>query len=72
MIDFGAMVRASPLGILTGAQASGFELLLSSVALKCLVFGGLRVGGGIDEKASVAHSHDAVPSIYLDMNRETE
>ena len=69
---FGAMVRASPPGILTGTQASGYELLLSSAALKCLVFAGTRVGGGIDEKAPVAHLHDTVPGINLDMNRETE
>ena len=69
---FGAMVRASPLDILTGAQASGYELLLNSSALKCLVFAGMRVGGGIHEKAPVVHSHDIAPGIYLDMNRETE
>ena len=69
---FGTMVRASPPDMLTGAQASGYELLLSSAALKCLVFAGTRVGGGIHEKAPVAHSHDAVRGINLDMNRETE
>jgi len=45
----GAMVRASPPDILTGALASGYELLLSSAALKCLVFAGMRVEGGIHE-----------------------
>ncbi len=72
MNDFGAMVRASPLDILTGAQASGYELLLRSAAHKCLVFAGMRVGGGIHEKAPVAHSHDTLLSIYLDIYRETE
>ena len=69
---FGGMVRASSLDILTGAQASGYELLLSSAALKCLAFAGMRVGVGIHEKAPVAHLHDTVPGINLDMNRETE
>jgi hypothetical protein len=70
---FGAMVRASPPDILTGAQAPGNELLLSSAALKCLAFAGMRAGGGgIYEKAPVAHLHDTVPGINLDMNRETE
>ena len=46
--------------------------LLRSAALKCLVFAGMRVGGGIHEKAPVAHSHDTVPSIYLDIYCETE
>lgn len=72
MNDFGAMVRASPLDILTGAQASGDERLPSSAALKCLVFAGMRVGGGIHEEAPVAHSHDTVPDIYLDIYREPE
>jgi hypothetical protein len=72
MNDFGALVRPSPLDILTGAQASGYELLLSTTPLKCLVFAGMRTGGGIHEKAPVAHSHDTVPGINLDMNRETE
>ena len=72
MHDFGAMVRASPLDILTGAQASGYERLLSSAPLKCLVFAGMRVGGGIHEKAPVAHSHNTVPGIYLDIYREME
>ena len=72
MNDFGAMVRASPLDILTGAQASGYERLLSSAPLKCLVFAGMRVGGGIHEKAPVAHSHNTVPGIYLDIYREME
>jgi len=72
MNHFGAMVRASPPDILTGAQASGYELRLSSAALKCLVFAGMRVGGGIHEKAPVAHSHDTVPGINLDTNRGTE
>jgi hypothetical protein len=71
MNHFGAMVRARPLDILAGAQASGYELLLSSAALKCLVFAGMRVGGGIHEKAPVAHSHDTLPSIYLEIHRET-
>ncbi len=69
---FGAMVRASPPDILTGAQALGYELLLNSATLKCLVFAGMRVGGGIHEKAPVAHSHDTVPGTNLEMNRETE
>ncbi len=72
MNDFGAMVRASPPDILPGAQASGNELLLSSAALKCFVSAGMRVGGGIHEKAPVAHLHDTVPGINLDVNRETE
>ena len=72
MNDIGAKVRASPLDILTGAQASGDERLLSSAALKCLVFAGMRVGGGIHEKAPVAHSRGTVPGIYLDIYREPE
>ena len=69
---FGAMVRASPPDILTGAQAPGNELLLSSAAPKCLAFAGMRAGGGIHEKAPVAHSHETVPGANLDMNRKTE
>ena len=70
MTYFSAMVRASPLDILTGAQTSGYEFLLRSAALKCLVFARMRVGGGIHEKAPVAHSHDTVPGIHLDIYRE--
>ena len=72
MNDFGAIVRACPMDILTGAQASGYERLLSSAALKCLAFARMRAGGGIHEKAPVAHSHETVPGANLDMNRKTE
>jgi hypothetical protein len=72
MNDNGAKVRASPLDIFTGAQAAGDERLLSSAALKCLVFAGMRVGGGIHEKAPVEQSHDTVPGIYLDIYGEPE
>ena len=68
----GAMVRASLPDILTGAQTSGYELLLSSAALKCLFFARMRMRGGIHGQAPVVYSHDTVHGIYLDIYRKTE